>query len=319
MTQSPADGATSQRIRAALWGLACGEAVGLAAGHRAAAGGGGHAVVRSAGRPRHAGVAVSGPLSLRVGPAARLVLAVARSVAAGEGRVDPVLPAEAVAPLAQQKPGPLDPALWAIVAGLINRPGDLEWLVQDGITLVQAVATSAQAPPPGPAALAAAAAVAAAVSTAVEGDDPDTVLDLAGEAASVAVAPAGSAATGDEPAAAVAHALDTLRLTLAGRGPGVPPGGLGAILRSRWEPEPLPSRAIPFALVLATAAGDAQRAVLEAADHAAAAGAAPAVAAVAGSVAGALHPGTVPPPWVDTLAELAGELDGLVPELARLR
>ncbi|QIA26608.1 hypothetical protein DYI95_002830 [Thermaerobacter sp. PB12/4term] len=305
MTSSPVDEPAGRRIAAALWGLACGEAVGRAWGSSRAASG-------------LCTTPPAGPAGLRVGPATRLVIALARAVAAGEGRVDPSPPVEVAAALAGSAPGPLDPALWAVVAGLINRPDDLQWLVEDGVALVQAVAGAAPVPPPAPAALAAAAAVAAAVSAAVAGEGPEAVLDRATEAAAAAVGVAGSAAGGEEPAAAVAHALDTLRLTLAGRGAGEPPGHLAAILRSRWEPGLEPGRAVPFALVLAAACADAGRAVQEAAG-AALPGAAPVVTALAGCVAGALAPASVPAAWTGALDELAQDMERLVPELARLR
>lgn len=319
MTAVAAAGSPAQRIRDALWGLACGEAV----------------AVRAA-----------GPAALRAGPVARELAGLARAVAAAEGRMEPggdtqaaVVPggADRANPAARLRSGDGDGdraeaagagmpqpdlavALRAVLAGLINRPDDLEWLIQD-VQALAALALPRQGPVPSPpaAALAAAAAVAAAVSAAVEGGDAESVLDRAAEAASVAVdRPGTGPASSGEAAAAVAHALETLRLTLAGRGPSLPPGGIAAVLASRWEPEPRPSRAVPFALVLAAAAGDARRAILEATAVAARAGTAPATAAVAGAVAGALYPGTVPPDWIAALRDDL-DLDALVPELLRLR
>ncbi|HEY8552887.1 MAG TPA: hypothetical protein VIL40_05485 [Thermaerobacter sp.] len=416
MTTVGSADATARRIREALWGLACGEAVGrwAAAGGAATAGGtaiaGGAA--EAASRPvGGGGRAAPDPSALEAGPLVRELAALARAVVAAEGQVDPVALGREVSPGTAsgdpagrgggpqegraggdprgsrrpgarvggtQAQGPWEPAaslalaVRAVLAGLINRPDDVEWLVEDVAALAVCEGgtkagmagdpVAGGGPPPSrdegevpPAALAAAAAVAAAVSAAVEGDDPESVLDQAVTAASVAVGwtagrwpgeggaprgdePAAGAGSqrprpqpfpGDEPAAAVAHAIETLRLTLAGRGAALPPGGIAAVLTSRWEPEPRPARAVPFALVLAAAAGDARRAVLEAAGAARAARhgvAAPATAALAGAVAGALYPGTVPPQWVAALRGGLGgaqrvplELDALVPELLRLR
>ncbi|WPD19636.1 hypothetical protein [Thermaerobacter composti] len=369
---------TARRIRDALWGLACGEAVGrwAAAGGAVTAGGPARAGgwVEGAFRPGGDGPGGPDPSALEAGPLALEVAALARAVVAAEGQVGPM--AVGARPVGTG----LGPAVRAVLAGLINRPDDVEWLVQDvaalatgeggtGAGLAGGPAADERAPqqggagPVAAAALAAAAAVAAAVSAAVEGEGPEAVLDRAVTAASVAVGwaaphpgqggarrgdhPAAGTASrpraapvpGDEPAAAVAHAIETLRLTLACRGAALPPGGIAAVLASRWEPEPRPARAVPFALVLAAAAGDARRAVLEAAAAASStarpgnaeldgrpADAASATAALAGAVAGALYPGTVPAEWVAALREGSGggsraplELDDLVPELLRLR
>lgn len=321
-----------RRMRACLWALACGDALGqLTEGYwphwipRVYGG-----AVRDFAEP----VRPHDPLEWREGEVSDdtlMTLLLARSLVAHEGRFDaddfaariterPIKgwprwaafarareAGDAAAATDSAGPGA---AVRSVAIGLIDRPDDLDLLVLDAVAAARV--THRRRP-----AVAAAAAVAAAVSAAIEGADRDDILEVAVTAAARARDEGDPAGDGPDPDIAVT--LETLRLTLGGRAAGsLALGELGAILRSRVEPGFRAAEAVPFALVLAYATGDAGRAILEAVNQG---GDADSVAAIAGAVAAAMAPETLPAAWVERVrrANPTLDVDELVPALARLR
>ena len=319
-------------MRACLWALACGDALGrLTEGYWP------HRIERVYGGPVRdfaAPLRPHDPLDWReaeVSDDTAMTLHLARSLVQHEGRFDaddfaariterpikgwPRWAAFARAREAGDTAAATDSAgpgaaVRSVAIGLIDRPDDLDLLVLDAVAAARV--THRRRP-----ALAAAAAVAAAVSAAIEGGSRDDVLETAMAAAARAREEGDPAGDGPEPD--IAGTLETLRLTLGGRtAASLALGELGAILRSRVEPGFSAAEAVPFALVLAYAAADAGRAILEAVNQG---GDADTVAAIAGAVAAAMAPDTLPEAWVDRVraANPGLGVDELVPALVRLR
>jgi ADP-ribosylglycohydrolase len=183
--------------------------------------------------------------------------------------------------------------------GILYRPGRLQ-------DLVESARESSISTHTGPRAVAAAAATAAAVSAAVEGMPGPDIMSLAIEAAAMA-----EGKQTPSPPGSVADALKQILRELNQLRELHP-----AELAATWFPSHTLT-IVPLALALATITNSAHRAIVLATNIG---GDSDSVASIAGGIAGAANPGSIPPEWSAAVQAVNGhELASVGEGLAALR